>query len=87
MSKWCLSQYVAMFEWGHNIKEVTDEFLGVMLGIRPAHRIRLMSRIFFLPHFEVGGYKRSTVLFMETCPTEFARLTFLTPLPGSLSTA
>ena len=35
VSKWCLSQYVAMFEWGHNIKEVTDEFLGVMMGIRP----------------------------------------------------
>ena len=33
VSKWCLSQYVAMFEWGHNIKEVTDEFLKVMLGI------------------------------------------------------
>jgi transposase-like protein len=35
VSKWCLSQYVAMFEWGHNIKEVTEEFLGVMMGIRP----------------------------------------------------
>jgi transposase len=35
VSKWCLSQYVAMFEWGHNIKEVSDEFLGVMMGIRP----------------------------------------------------
>jgi transposase-like protein len=35
VSKWCLSQYVAMFEWGHNIKEVTDEFLGFMLGIGP----------------------------------------------------
>lgn len=35
VSKWCLSQYVAIFEWGHNIKEVTDEFLGVMIGIRP----------------------------------------------------
>jgi ISXO2 transposase-like protein len=35
VSKWCLSRYVAMFEWGHNIKEVTDEFLGVMMGIRP----------------------------------------------------
>jgi transposase len=33
VSKWCASQYVAMFEWGHNIKEVTDEFLGVMLGL------------------------------------------------------
>ena len=35
VSKWCASQYVAMFEWGHNIKEVTDEFLQVMLGISP----------------------------------------------------
>ena len=35
VSKWCESQYVAMFEWGHNIKEVTDEFLRVMLGIGP----------------------------------------------------
>jgi transposase len=35
VSKWCESQYVAMFQWGHNIKAVTDEFLGVLLGIRP----------------------------------------------------
>jgi transposase len=35
VSKWCLSQYVAMFEWGHYIKEVSDEFLGFMLGIGP----------------------------------------------------
>jgi transposase len=35
VSKWCLSQYVAMFEWGHNIKGVTEEFLGFMLGIGP----------------------------------------------------
>jgi transposase len=35
VSKWCESQYVAMFEWGHNIKEVTDEFVQVMLGIGP----------------------------------------------------
>jgi hypothetical protein len=35
VSKWCESQYVAMFEWGHNIKEVADEFLRVMLGLRP----------------------------------------------------
>jgi transposase len=34
VSKWCESQYVAMFQWGHNIKEVTDEFLGIMLGHR-----------------------------------------------------
>jgi transposase-like protein len=35
VSKWWASQYVAMFEWGHNIKEVSEEFLGVMMGIRP----------------------------------------------------
>ena len=35
VSKWCESQYVAMFEWGHNIKAVTDEFLGALLGIPP----------------------------------------------------
>jgi transposase len=35
VSKWFESQYVAMFQWGHNIKEVTDEFLGIMLGLRP----------------------------------------------------
>lgn len=35
VSKWCMSQYVAMFEWSHNIKAVTDEFHGVILGIGP----------------------------------------------------
>ena len=35
VSKWFESQYVAMFEWGHNIKEVTDQFLRVMLGLGP----------------------------------------------------
>jgi hypothetical protein len=35
VSKWCESQYVAMFEWGHNIKEVSDEFLRLMLGVGP----------------------------------------------------
>ncbi len=35
VSKWCESQYVAMFQWAHNIKEVTDEFLAIMMGIRP----------------------------------------------------
>jgi transposase-like protein len=35
VSKWCESQYVAMFEWGHNIKEVTDQFLNVMLSLCP----------------------------------------------------
>jgi len=35
VSKWFLSQYVAMFEWGHNIKEATDGFLRAMLGLSP----------------------------------------------------
>jgi transposase len=35
VSKWCLSQYVAVFQWGHNIKEVSDEFVQVMLGMAP----------------------------------------------------
>jgi transposase-like protein len=35
VSKWCASQYVAIFEWGHNIKDVTDEFLRVMMGFGP----------------------------------------------------
>jgi transposase-like protein len=35
LSKWCVSQYVAMFEWGHNIKEVSDQLLQFMLGIGP----------------------------------------------------
>ena len=35
VSKWCISQYVAMFEWSHNIKEVTDEFLGFVMGVGP----------------------------------------------------
>jgi transposase len=33
VSKWFLGQYVAMFQWGYNIKEVTDEFLRTLLGI------------------------------------------------------
>jgi transposase-like protein len=32
VSKWCEEQYVAMFQWGHNIKAATDELLAVMLG-------------------------------------------------------
>jgi transposase-like protein len=35
VSKWFESQYVAMFQWGHNIKEASDEFLKVMLGLSP----------------------------------------------------
>jgi hypothetical protein len=35
ISEWCEEQYVAMFQWGYNIKGVTDEFLSVMLGVGP----------------------------------------------------
>lgn len=35
VSQWFEAQYVAMLEWGHNIKEVTDELLRVMMGIGP----------------------------------------------------
>lgn len=37
VSKWYLDQYVAIFQWGHNIKQVTDDFLRSLLGIeRPS---------------------------------------------------
>jgi transposase-like protein len=35
VNKWFLGQYVAMFEWSYNIKEVTTEFLRALLGIKP----------------------------------------------------
>jgi transposase len=35
VGKWCESQYVAMFQRGHNFKEVTDELIQFMLRIRP----------------------------------------------------
>jgi len=36
VSKWYLAQYEAIFQWGYNIKSVTDEFLRILLGIRPS---------------------------------------------------
>jgi len=36
VSKWYEAQYLAVIEWGHNIKEVSDEFLRVLLGIQPS---------------------------------------------------
>jgi transposase len=36
VSKWYLAQYVAVFQWGHNIKRATDEFLRGLLGLRPS---------------------------------------------------
>lgn len=32
VSKHYLTQYVAMFEWAHNLKEATDEFLQLFLS-------------------------------------------------------
>lgn len=34
VSKRFLGQYVGMFEWGHNLKTATDEFLRAMLGVK-----------------------------------------------------
>jgi transposase-like protein len=31
VSKWCLAQYIAVFEWAHNLKQATREFLRMML--------------------------------------------------------
>ena len=36
VSKWYLAQYQAIFQWGYNIKSVTDEFLRTLLGIWPS---------------------------------------------------
>jgi transposase len=36
VSKWFLAQYVAVFQWGYNAKEITDEFMRVLLGILPS---------------------------------------------------
>jgi len=36
VSKWFLHPYVAVFQWGHNLKTATTEFLRTLLGIAPA---------------------------------------------------
>jgi hypothetical protein len=36
VSKWYLDQYLAIFQWAHNIKRVTDEFLRALIGWRPS---------------------------------------------------
>lgn len=33
VSKWYLEQYVAIFQWSANLKEVSDDFLRVLLGV------------------------------------------------------
>jgi transposase len=35
VSKGRLAQYVAMFQWSHNIKEVSNQFIQVVLGMGP----------------------------------------------------
>jgi transposase len=35
VSKWYLDQYMAVFEWGYNVKRATHEVLRAMLGIGP----------------------------------------------------
>jgi transposase-like protein len=33
VSKWFLHQYVAIFQWSHNLKVASDDFLRALLGI------------------------------------------------------
>ena len=35
VSKHYLAQYVAIFQWGYNLKVATDEFLKALLGVLP----------------------------------------------------
>jgi len=35
VSKWYEDQYVAVIQWGHNLKRVSDDFLRALLGISP----------------------------------------------------
>jgi hypothetical protein len=35
VSEWYRDQYVAVFQWGSNIKRVTGEFVRALLGMRP----------------------------------------------------
>lgn len=36
VSKWDLAQYQAVFQWGYDIKAVTDEFLRILPGRPPS---------------------------------------------------
>jgi transposase len=36
VSKWYLAQYVAIFQWGYNLKRVTDDFLRCLLRVSPS---------------------------------------------------
>jgi len=33
VSKYYLGQYVALFQWAHNLKAVTEDFLRILLGV------------------------------------------------------
>ena len=39
VSKWYLDQYVALFEWSHNIKSCTLSFLQTLLGRSPTTKL------------------------------------------------
>ena len=36
VSEWYESQYLAVIHWGHNVKEISHEFLRALLGIAPS---------------------------------------------------
>jgi transposase len=38
VSKKYLDQYVAIFEWGYNVKQASLEFLRALLGVKSANR-------------------------------------------------
>ena len=45
VSKKYLYQYVAMFEWGYNVKRATPGFLRALLGVGVRHHLPYMSRL------------------------------------------
>jgi transposase len=36
VSEWYLDQYVAIFQWGANIKQITSEFMRALVGMWPS---------------------------------------------------
>ena len=55
VNKTYLAQYMAMFQWGYNIKAVTDEFLKTLLGVLPFTRLVLAEPRVFRPRLGLGG--------------------------------
>jgi transposase-like protein len=45
VNKVYLEQYITMFEWSHNLKAVTDDFLRVLLGPRLGGRRRSVRQV------------------------------------------